>query len=693
MHKLARKGYCSVIVVVLTAFLLAGVASAMLYLNNLPPISQLQDFQPTLVSQIVASDGTVIKTFGSFKYKKVKFEQIPDNLKKAIIATEDKNFYTHRGFDPVALVRSTISNLMARRVVQGASTITQQLARILFLSSEKTMGRKVKELIIAYRLEKTIPKNEILEMYLNNVYLGEGAYGVSAAAEIYFNKKVEDLTLAEAALIAGLPQAPSIYSPYQNMDRALNRRAIVLERMVKMGYITYDEAENAAKTPIKINGTHRPYSLNKAPYFVDNVMRELYEKAGMTEQEVIQGGYKVYTTLKYSYQKVAQEKIIEALRKRGLNKSYQQAALISFDVVSGRIVAYVGGKDYATSQYDRVSQAVRQPGSSFKVFVYATAMEKGLNPKTIYPDAPISIGNWSPHNYSNKYRGRIPLYQALAFSSNSIAARLIQDVGVESVISMARRLGITTYLAHDPTIALGSNGVKLIEMAAAYGAIANGGVKVEPYCVERVESSNGRVIYQANSSYTRVMDTRTAAYMVEMMEQVIKIGTGKAANIGRPAAGKTGTTDSYKDAWFIGFTPDIVTGVWVGNDNNTSNNGLTGGTIPATIWGQYMRIVEANNPVMGFIYPEITINDQNKLKPELNSSNQNTEETVTEQPVNSNETPKEPDINQITPEETPEIPAQPKPAPTPQNDSQGDNYSQPSAPIPDNQPPVGNSGF
>ncbi|OGI18206.1 MAG: hypothetical protein A2287_06770 [Candidatus Melainabacteria bacterium RIFOXYA12_FULL_32_12] len=692
-HRQNKKGFCSIAIILFLAFVLAGIASGLLYLNNLPPISELQNYQPTLASQIVSSDGVVIKTFGSYKYKKVQIRQIPDNLKKAIIATEDKNFYIHKGFDPIALIRSTISNLMARRVVQGASTITQQLARILFLSTEKTMDRKIKELIIAYRLEKTLPKDEILEMYLNNVYLGEGAYGVSAAAEIYFNKKIEDLTLPEAALIAGLPQAPSAYSPYQSMEKAKARRAMVLERMFKMGCITEEEAEKANKAPIKINKSHRPYALNKAPYFVDLVMKELRDKAGLTEEEIIHGGYKIYTTLKYKYQSVADERVGENMSRWGLKKPYQQVALLSFDVVTGRILAYIGGKDYYSSQFDRVSLAVRQPGSSFKVFVYAAAIERGLNPKSIYTDAPVSIGNWSPRNYAGRYRGRIPLYQALAYSSNSIAARLIKEVGVDSVISMARRLGINTYLAHDPTIALGSNGVKLIEMSTAYGALANGGVKVEPYGVERVETPNGRTIYQAGSNYKRVLDTKTAAYMVEMMEQVVKMGTGRAANIDRPAAGKTGTTDSYKDAWFIGFTPNVVTGIWIGNDNNTSNHGVTGGTVPAIIWGQYMRVVEANNPIMGFLYPEITINDKDKLNAKsLENDDIVNEEGLSANETSTQETPKETEIMQQTESSNKQNnqPPIPKPlnAPVPEPE-----YTPPVPPLPDHHAPAGNAGF
>ena len=306
----------------------------------------------------------------------------------------------------------------------------------------------------------------------------------------------------------------------------------------------------------------------------------------------------------------------------GMNKPYQQAALFSFDTVTGKILAYIGGKDYFHSQFDRVTQAIRQPGSSFKMFVYTTAMEKGLNPNSIYDDDPIRIGTWSPHNYGEKYRGKIPLYKALAVSSNVVAVRLIMDVGVRDTVNMARRLGITTPIADDSTIALGSSSVKLIELTNAYGTLANGGIKVKPYSIDRIESSGGKVIYRANSNYQRVLDTRVASSMVEMLKQVIKFGTGRSANIGRPAAGKTGTTDSYKDAWFIGFTPEIVTGVWVGNDNNKPNPGITGATIPAKIWADYMRAAERNRPILDFLYPEIVI-ENGKNPSYLDSSEEN----------------------------------------------------------------------
>ncbi len=602
-----RKGNVVYLIILLLAFIMAGITAGILHLNSLPSIEQIEQYEPTLTSQITSNDNYVIRTFGAYKYKKVSIDKIPESLKKAIVAIEDKNFYKHPGFDIFALIRSSLENIKAGKIVQGASTITQQLARVLFLSQEKTFTRKFKELIIAHRLEKTISKDKILEMYLNNIYLGEGAYGVAAAADIYFDKKVESLSLEECALLAGLPQAPSLYSPFRNKELAKKRRTQVISRMLEEGFITQKKAEKANKSKIVLSEKPKRNTLKKAPYFVDFVMRELRDKAGISEQEVVQGGYKIYTTLNYEYQKAAEKSVKVNLKSWGLTKPEQQAAMISYDVVSGQVLAYIGGKDYSESQFDRVSQAVRQPGSSFKMFVYAAAMENGLTPFTVYPDVPIKIGDWEPQNYSRKYRRNLPLYKALALSSNVVAAQVIMDVGVSEVIKTARKMGISTPIENDPTIALGSNGVKPIELASAYGILANGGIKVEPYGIERIETSNGKVIYFANNSYQRILGIKTVAYMVEMLKQVVKFGTGVASNIGRPSAGKTGTTDGYRDAWFVGFTPDIVAAVWVGNDNNTPTGDLTGGSLPAVIWRDYMRMITANKPVMDFMYPEVIV--------------------------------------------------------------------------------------
>lgn len=611
------------------SILLAGFVAFNLYLISLPPIQNLGEFKPNIVTKFYANDGEeVIKTFTAFTFSKVDLDQIPDNLKNAIIATEDKNFYKHHGYDISGLVRSTIANVFAGHVVQGASTITQQLARILFLSNEKTFTRKIKELIVAVRIEKTIPKDKILEMYLNNVYLGSGAYGVEGASEIYFNKHLKDLTLAESALLAGLPQAPSVYSPFHDKELAMKRRNQVLKRMYRMRFITKDEYEQAKEEKLHLNPLPEIYTLNKAPYFCDYVMKEL-EKLGFDEVEISQGGYRVITTLDYKTQIKANEAIIQKMNAWGLTQEKQQAAAFAFSPIDGRILAYAGGKNYAKSQYDRV-QAIRPPGSAFKPIIYAAAVEKGLTANDLIEDLPFKAGDWAPKNYHNQYRGKIPAYKALMVSSNVCAARMIQSTGVRSVIQMARVLGITTPLEYDYTIALGSNGVKLYEMTRAFGAFANGGYKVEPYAIERIETSRGKVVYQApKTNIAKVMDVNTAATLTAMMKTVIKSGTGVAANIGKPAAGKTGTTDDSKDACFYGYTPDVVAGVWVGNDDNTKNGKITGGTVPALIWKDIMTVATAPYGASDFDYPPIELKNYSSDK-KFTTNKAATEETVDE---------------------------------------------------------------
>ena len=602
------------------ACVLAGIVALKLYLAILPPIANLSDFKPNMVTKFLSSDGEVIKTFNACTFSKVEASEIPKELKEAIVATEDKNFYNHPGYDLCGVARSVVENAIAGRVVQGGSTITQQLSRMLFLSNEQSFSRKIKEIIIAAQIEKSITKDQILTMYLNNVYLGSGAYGVEGAAQIYFAKHLNQLTLAEMALIAGLPQAPSIYSPFNNLDLAVKRRNQVLLRMYKMRYIDKETMEKAQAEKVHLTTMPQSYLLNKAPYFCDRIMQEL-EKLGFSEQEISQGGYKIITTLDYKTQIKTNEAIVSDMNAYGLRGDKNQAAVFVFSPVDGKILAYAGGKDYSKSQYDRVTQAVRPPGSAFKPFIYTAAVEKGVSPNDLIDDKPFSAGTWTPHNYGNKYRGQIPVYKALMISSNVCAARLIQYVGVRAVIQIARIMGITTPLEYDYTIALGSNGVKLYELTRAYGVFANGGFKVEPYGIERIESSRGKVLYSASRPrITKVLSTDTAAIMTAMLETVIERGTGAAARIGKPAAGKTGTTDDYKDAWFVGYTPTIVTGVWVGNDDNTRMGGLTGGSVPAVIWRDIMKVAVESIGSGDFQYPEVQLDGApNKTNPKLTS--------------------------------------------------------------------------
>lgn len=587
---------------------LAGMMALKLYLTSLPPIKNLNTLKPNIVTTFCADNGEVIKTFAAYTYSKVELKEVPDTLVKALIATEDKNFYSHPGYDLVGLARSMVANVLAGHVVQGASTITQQLSRILFLSNEKTFTRKIKELQVAAQIEKTLSKDEILEMYLNNVYLGSGAYGVKGAARIYFNKNLNQLTLPEMALIAGLPQAPSVYSPYNDKKLAEKRRNQVLLRMYKMKYIDKDTYEKAKKAPITLSSMPTMYATNKAPYFCDYVMKEMH-KLGFTEDDIVNGGYKVITTLDYNAQVKANEAILKNLKAWGLTKDKNQAAVFSYSPIDGRILVYAGGKDYTKSQYDRVSQSARPSGSAFKPFIYTAAIEKGYSPNDMIDDLPFKAGDWTPKNYGNKYRGPIPLYTALMVSSNVCTARLMDAIGVRPVIQLARVMGITTPIPYDYTISLGSNSVKLFEMTRAYGVFANGGFKVEPFAIERIESSRGTVLYEAKKARTsKVLNINTAATMTAIMRTVITNGTGRAANIGKPAAGKTGTTDDSKDAYFIGFTPDVVTGVWVGNDDNSQMGGITGGTVPALIWKDVMSVATAPYGNSDFEYPEIILN-------------------------------------------------------------------------------------
>lgn len=601
-------------IVACIAFALASMAGLNLYLASLEPIENLEEFKPNIVTQIDSQDGQIIKTFTAFNSSSIEVTDIPDTLKKAFIATEDKNFYNHKGYDPFGLIRSTLANIKAGRVVQGASTITQQLARILFLSNEKTFDRKIKEFIISSRIEKSISKDKILEMYLNNVYLGSGSYGVAGAADIYFKKSLSELTLAENALIAGLPQAPSIYSPFNNIDKAEKRRNQVLVRMLRQNYISKEEYEQAKKEPITLTSRPNIYTYNKAPYFVDYVMKEL-DALGFDEQDISTGGYKITTTLNYEAQKTAHEALNKYMLAYGLKKDKEQGAVFSYSPITGQILVYVGGKDYSKTQYDRISLAKRPPGSSFKPFVYAAALDKGIDPNSIMEDEPVTIADWSPQNYGHKYRGKEPMYMGLVVSSNVMAAKLIQETGIRQVINLARALGISTPLEYDYTIALGSNSVKLNEMTIAYGAFANGGFKVKPYAVERIETSRGKVIYQApKTKIAKVLDMNTAGTLTAIMRKVITNGTGMAANIGKPAAAKTGTTDDYKDAWFIGYTPDVVTGVWVGNDDNKKmSSPLTGGTVPALIWKETMTVATKDYENSDFSYPEVNLIPREQL--------------------------------------------------------------------------------
>ncbi len=601
-------GAAKFIIILTAAGVLAGYTALTVCLSSQPPIPNLDNYEPNIVTQFYSSDGQIIKTFAAYSYKKVGIKEVPKDFINALLATEDKNFYKHHGYDLWGMGRAMVSNILSRRLGQGASTITQQLARLLFLSNEKSLDRKIKELFTAASIENSISKDKILELYVNNIYLGSGAYGIQAAAQTYFNKPLKELSLPELALIAGLPQAPSVYSPYNNPDLAKKRRNQVLWRMYKMHYINKKQFDAAKKSEIVLGTMPKNMTTNKAPYFCDYVLREL-EKLGYSEEEITKGGYKVTTTLNYQMQQAAAEAIPKRMKEFGLVGAKYQAAFFAYDHSNGKILSYVGGKNYVQSQYDRVTQAIRPPGSAFKPFVFAVALEHGYSPNDMLLDMPVTIGDWSPRNYGNKYRGEIPFYTALMVSSNVCAARLIADVGVRSVIQLIRSLGIETPIAYDHTIALGSNGVKLFEFTRAYSAFANGGFVTQPYAVEKIESPRGKILYEApKARMYRELNYRTAAQMTAIMKTVITSGTGRSANIGAPAAGKTGTTNSNKDAYFVGYTPNVVASVWVGNDDNSaSSRGVVGGTVPARIWHDAMLPAVQIYGKEDFSYPPVSL--------------------------------------------------------------------------------------
>lgn len=583
-------------------FLVLGITGCAI-IPGLPSVDKIlkDGVNPTQWTQVLAADGTPILSFGKFHHSNVELKQISPAFIDALIATEDRRFYNHHGVDPVAVLRAIVRDVMHKGFREGGSTITQQLARNVFLSNERSLSRKLKEAALAIELENKLSKQKILELYVNNIYFGEGAYGIKAASEIYFGKSPARLTIPEAALIAGLPQAPSGYSPFQNMQAAKARRDEVLDNLREVGKLSEEECEAYKKKPIRVNLAGKTMaSSNKAPFFNRYVMDQVMKYFSLDEQSFWQSGLKIHTTLDIRAQALADEAIRRGSLAYGRTRLSQQAALLSIDPRTGAILAYVGGKDYGRSQFDRVSSAVRSPGSLFKVFTYTTAIDRGYEPTRVYLDEPIKIGDWQPNNYDKSHHGYMTIARALMTSNNIVAVKVIHELGPENVIQMARQMGIRSPLESYLGLTLGGSGVTLQEVTSAFGVLANQGVRVEPYAIEKITDDSGRQIYGERPVRLDVLNRTTVDTMVKMMEAVVARGTGVGANIGRPMAGKTGTSDDYRDAWFVGFTPDVVTGVWVGNDNNTPMPGMTGGALPAVIWRNYMKPYMASKRVVDF---------------------------------------------------------------------------------------------
>jgi penicillin-binding protein 1A len=568
--------------------LIFGIAFLAVFAYGLPDTSKLYQVQRQPSISYLDRSGGLVAVRGSQFAPPVNLDELPPYVPAAFVAIEDRRFYHHFGFDPIGMVRMVFVDLRQHRFAQGASTITQQLARNLFLSPDQTIRRKVQELILAVWLESKFSKKEILSLYLNRVYFGAGAYGIEAAAQRYFNVPASQLTVGEAALLAGLMKGPSRYSPLSDTARAERRATVVLDQMVATKAITPQQRDNAFAQPVRVS---RTLASQRAQYFVDWVDSEVRSILGRSKDDVLQQDLVVETTIDLPIQADAERAVREAATPDAVARGVQQAALIALDG-EGRVRAYVGGVDYGDSQFDRVSDARRQAGSSFKPFVYLTAMEAGRTPDTPVVDEPIKIGNWEPHNFTNRYLGPITLETALAQSINTVAARLANEVGAQNVARTAHRLGITTPIQTDPSMALGAVEVAPIEMAQAYSAFANGGYGVKAYGIERIRTAAGKVLYDhsvAKPARVQVIGNPPLQYMDRMMRQVMISGSGAGARIpGYDLAGKTGTTSDYRDAWFVGFTGGFTAAVWVGKDNNTPMKAVTGGTFPARIWRSFM---------------------------------------------------------------------------------------------------------
>ena len=712
--------------VVLFVLLVSGAYGFYRVTRNLPQISSLQDYEPSIVTNVYAADNSLIAEFYVERRIVVPLERIPQKLIEAFVSAEDSRFFEHEGIDFLGILRALWKNIKARGIVQGGSTITQQVTKSLLLTPERSFSRKLKEAILAYRIEKHLSKQEILFLYLNQIYLGHGAYGVQAAAQNYFGKNVEELNLAECATLAGLPQAPSRYSPYSHPERAKERQVYVLNRMVADGYITTNEAAEALAYELKVK-EREDWDIGSVPYFSEHIRRYLEEKYG--EETLYREGLKVYTTIDVAFQKTAQKALEKGLYELDKRQGYRgplkhlapeeietffkdlqesgeerklekgavvkgvvvavskqektvsvrldgslgtlplanmewarkpdpeiaygtvkvtdptkvlkvgdvilvrlleedsktkgwiltleqepevQGALLCMENSTGYVKAMVGGLDFNKSQFNRAIQSRRQPGSAFKPFTYAAALDKGYTPATIIIDSPIIYTDaemdfkWKPKNYKEKFYGPTLLRSALIFSRNVVTIKILRDIGIDYVIDYARRFGITSPLSRDLSLALGSSGVSLLELTNAYSVFADLGELVSPIFITKVVDRHGNILEEHTIQKERVLEKDTAYIMTHLLQEVVKYGTGwRARALKRPAAGKTGTTNKLQDAWFIGFTPEYVSGVWVGfDDDRTLGKYETGSRAASPIWVDFTTAILKDKPVNVFTVPE-----------------------------------------------------------------------------------------
>ncbi len=617
--KPTRKGPTWIKMLFLAFFLACGAVLGVLYayLRELPDLEAFND--PPQATKVFDVNGQLISQLWLEQRTLISLSKVPQGLQDAVLATEDIRFYKHWGIDLFGIARAFFVNVRAGHVVEGGSTITQQLARNLFLTREQTLSRKVREALLALQIERNFSKKQILEMYLNQIYFGHGAYGVESAARTYFGKHAEELSLDESAMLAGLPKAPTNYDPYKNPLDALQRRNKVLSNMAEEGFISQQEASETKNAPLEL----KKIEVQTAPYFVEYVRQQLEAKYGT--HMVYKGGLSVYTTLDLSVEEAAQKALSRGLadaenvarrsRTGGLpNQQPIQGALLALDVKTGAIRAMIGGRDFRESVFNRSVQAERQPGSSFKPIVYAAALENGFTFADVFLDSPAvyndpSTGKeWRPANYTGKFRGPTTLHTALMFSINMVTLKLLEKVGIQPVVNLARRLGISTKITPNLSLGLGTSECTLIEMVDAFDVFANQGIRVEPFSILSVKDGSGRILENNSPVAQEVLDPQTAYLVTHTLKDVIDQGTARIVRrlgFTRPAAGKTGTSNNNIDAWFIGYTPDLICGVWVGYDERQSLGGhQTGGSTAAPIWEEFMKTATQGSQVKDFTEPE-----------------------------------------------------------------------------------------
>jgi penicillin-binding protein 1A len=582
---------------------------------DLPEVQALESYKPSITTRVYSDSNQLLAEFFIENRTPVILSDVPEALIKALVATEDTRFYSHRGLDYRGIARALYRNVRSGKVLEGGSTLTQQLAKVLFLTPERSYMRKIKEMALALKIEQRYTKQEILSLYLNQIYFGSGAYGVEAAAQTYFGKQVKDLSLAECALLAGIPRSPKYYSPFKSRERAFSRRSHVLNRLVATGTITEAQAREASRMPLPTQPTIQQKGPAPAPYFVEYIRQKVEERFGSSI--LYSGGLNIYTSINNVLQSYAEKALVTGLEKlepKLYRKRKQlqplQAAIIAMDPSTSQIRAMVGGRDFNKSQFNRAWQALRQPGSAFKPIVYAAAIERGFSATDMLSDTPMSIKvdakkTWMPENFTRTYQGDVTLRNALAQSLNVPTVRLMSKIGIEETIRYARMLGIKSPLKAVLPLALGSSDVTLLELTSAYSVFANGGIRLDPIAILLITDSSGRVLYGNDSMPVQAMKPETAYIITNLLKGVIERGTGgKARELGRPVAGKTGTTNDYRDAWFIGYTPYLVTGVWVGFDDQRSlGPKATGSRAALPVWLDFMMQAHHNQDPVDFSIP------------------------------------------------------------------------------------------